>query len=235
MIEKEKDKKKAIIGFSAGTSFSKFINSSRKYIYSPYYTITYENKYKLGISAGCYISLLLSKHFSIQPEIYYNLIYHDIKYVYRDSPTHWGQYEDNYANYSLCVSSIQASLMPKFKIGNKIKLYTGIGPYLNIPIFNIIKGQIEQTGVTVTFAQGSSYPIPISTNFDKFIKNNDIKTPINTTSGLDIALGVIIPYKERNFSIEMRVYSGSNIITFLNLKHYFATLCFTYELRKKES
>jgi hypothetical protein len=160
------------------------------------------------------------KHFAFLPELNYHLSHHDIKY----SSESWAQAGARHsymkADYSLYASSLQMSLMFKIKIGKRIKPYIGCGPYLNLPIFNRIDGQIETYG----------------TNGKELLKDNEIKVDIIKTVGGFLAVGIGVPCKESNFGLEFRYYFCSHIIVeYFNAKQSFFAASFIYQLKSKKN
>jgi len=200
---------KADVGFTTGVLFSEFFQNPATEEYSNV-NMTYENKYKAGISAGCFVSLNYRKHFSVQPEIFYNWIPHDIKYQYTSAyPSQWINSNITEANYSINTSLLQFSIIPKFIFGNKVQTFFGIGPLFNVIIGNKIHGQVKESGTNTSFyfVNDSVGYVPIATPYESIKNDGNISSPLrNNAGGLFAAIGLNIPYKEARFGVEFRGY-----------------------------
>lgn len=212
----------AIVGFNAGLLFSGFNYDSQKFWGDFPYAIS-ENKYRTGFSAGLSVSFINSKHFSIQPEIFYQLIHHDVKYT--DIDEQFLYYRSVNADYSLTSSNIQLSVLFKFRTGDKVKTYIGLGPYVNFPIYNGIKGTIETKGHDT-----------IAPQFDSILTDNEIKVKIKNSFGCYLVTGLNIPYKNNNFGLEFRFYFSPGIlIEYPVTRQSFFTISLTYQFKSNKN
>lgn len=200
---------KADVGFTTGVLFSQFFQNPAPVEYSNV-NMTYENKYKAGISAGCFVNLNYSKHFSLQPEIFYNLTPHDIKFEYTSAyPNQWINTNITEANYSINTSLLQFSIMPKFIFGKKVQAFVGFGPLFNTIICNKINGQVKESGTNTGFyfVNDSVGYVPVVTPYESIKNDGNISSPLrNNAGGLFAAVGLNIPFKETTFGLEFRGY-----------------------------
>ena len=157
-----------------------------------------------------------SNHFSLQPEINYNFVKHDIVYLsWIGGPSSTGYN----ANYKVSCSSLQLSFSPKFTLGTDNKFNLLLGIYTNIPFYIEHKGQLKIQTSNYYTQSGS---ITVKTN-------NEIRHDIVGDLGVLLGIGVKLPTKRNFISIHMRVgRSLSDIMSSPNIKETVATLRLTY-------
>lgn len=236
-IDQSKKGNKAIIGFTTGPLFSALINNKSENN-SPYDFNISNKKYKLGFSAGCFISFINKKHFSLQTELMYILTCQDLNYhITYNTYNHWGNYNEDYADYTLSLSRLQFSMMPTFQIGKKYKTYMSVGPFIELThFFKKINGSLDCYGASTTFVfiNDTIGTVPVTKDFHYLLKDNDIKVDTDPQNGWFVSLGEIIPFKKNIFGVEFRFYyTSKDFIPFLRLKQNYFTFNLKYQLKTK--
>jgi len=209
-----------LIEFRAGGLFSR-LYQSKEGRPNGYATDSLENRFRPGFTAGVSVILINAKHITFQPEIAYNLVHHDIKYLEEEWAHGDFHYTHTYANYSLDASFLQFSFMVKYRFGKVVKAYIGLGGYYNVPVYNSIKGKIK---------------IDYSNKPDELLKDNQIKVKIDPSVGAFAASGINIPYKRSNFGLEFRVYYSNQIMMeYFAFKQSFFTVNLIYQWKRKKN
>lgn len=235
-VVKDTVKRKIIFGYSVGIMSSQFYvfnnnnNNSLK--------LNTGKKLYPGISAGCFISLpSTNEHFLMQPEIDYNLIDYRIRDNFNSYEDHFGGYEETVENYSLYASFIQLSFIPTIKIGKRIKACIKIGPYLSVPIGNIISGYINKYGASTTIVSDTAVPggfYVVNHYYNDTIKNSKIKVDLNPAGGLLIGIGMTFPCKGSIFGFYLKdCISPMNFGKDSNFqcKQNLVSLCLIYQMK----
>ncbi len=229
--------KKFKFGFCAGILSSQFYNYDNK---NNYYTNNVYTGKKIfpGITAGCFISFpSANKHFSMQPQIDYNFSHYRVNadYISGESPS--GSSNRTIENFSIYASSIQLSILPTIKLGNRIKTCIKVGPSFNIPIGNIVKGYIINKGtypisVSDTAVPGGYYIV--QKYYTDSTMNNKIKVDFNNTIGLLIGVGMTFPIKGNTFGFYLKDYIspfnfGNDF--YFEGKQNLVSICLTYQIK----
>ncbi|MGE0635155.1 MAG: outer membrane beta-barrel protein [Bacteroidia bacterium] len=222
-VNQEKKSDRMFLGFSAGALLSSYFQGSendRGGLGTPTnYTITYEKNPTAGFTAGCFADLYYKPRFSLRLDINYLYSRHHIKYVENIGGA---SSTSNSADYEITGSVIQFSLLPKFTLGEKKRIYILLGPYIDIRAFSTIKGKIEK----------HSYNYSTNTTTISTLTNNEIKERLNNTVGPLVGLGVNVPLKENYFCVESKLgYGFGNVITSPNMRQLFITLNIIYQLK----
>ncbi len=212
-------RQRAIIGFHGGILFSS-LDFMPNYWYS--FEMT-ENYFRPGGLAGISVSLINSKNFSIQPELSFQMIHHDLKYSNVDEEPESIEY--THADYSLTLLTLQTSVLFKVRTGKKFMTYIGIGPYASIPIYHSYDGELERAGHSSTIS-----------SYDTILYNNDIDVAFSTTIGGLIATGINVPFRNNNFGIEFRYYiSPGKLIKSPAIRQSYISLSLTYQFISKKN
>ena len=125
--------KRFSVGIRTGLNLSDFQMSpvgSGPHGYS--LTVNDENRARAGFSFGLFLDVKSNNHFSLQPEVNYIRIRHNINY----SEWRRGYPVGSITNtdYTLTGSIIQFSLLPGFSFGKNSNLKIFTGPFCRVPV-----------------------------------------------------------------------------------------------------
>jgi len=161
---------------------------------------------KPGFAFGVFYETRLISSFYLQMEVNYQWYQYRLDYVRNVKDDMNSKYD---ADYTMRSSSIFVPLLPKFRFGNKYKVYVMAGPYINVPFSPHTSGEI------VIEQEEAAGKITSSVIRDESIN----KKPEKLEYGLIGGIGVKVPLKEDDLIIEMR-YGGSlnDVVSDPNLK-----------------
>ena len=132
-------------------------------------TVNDENRVRAGFSFGLFLDVKSNNNFSLQPEVNYIWIRHNINY------SEWRRtYPDGSitnTDYTLSGSVIQFSLLPGLAFGknSNLKIYTG--PFCRVPLlvsYNGTKSREDDLQVGIGAIFGLRVDIPVKSDFLSF-------------------------------------------------------------------
>ncbi len=150
---------------------------------------------KPGFAFGVFYETRLTNSFYLQMEVNYQWYQYRLDYVMNVKDGMKSKYD---ADYTMRSSSIFIPLLPKFRFGNKYKVYVMAGPYINVPFSPHTSGKI------VIEQEEAAGKVTTSVIRDESIN----KKPEKLEYGLIGGIGVKVPLKADDLVIEMR-YDGS--------------------------
>lgn len=159
------------------------------------YDINDHPGFKPGFSFGVFYETRIVQSFYLQMEVNYQWYQYRLDYTENLKDEYNTMYD---ADYNLRSSSIFVPLLPKFRFGNKYKIYLMAGPYIIVPFSPHTSGKI------VVEKEEAAGKVTSSVISDESIG----KKPEKLEYGLIGAVGVKVPLKTDDLIIEMR-YGGS--------------------------
>lgn len=170
------------------------------------YDINYQSGIKPGFTFGVFYETRLINSFYLQIEVNYQWYQYRLDYIKDVEDELHSKYD---ADYNLRSSSIFVPLLPKFRFGNKYKVYVMAGPYINVPF------SPHNSGKILVEQEEAAGKVTSSVIMDESIN----KKPEKLEYGLIGGIGVKVPLKADDLIIEMR-YGGSlnDIVKDPNLK-----------------
>ncbi len=159
------------------------------------YDVNYHPGVKPGLTFGLFYETRLAKLFYLQMEVNYQWYQYRLDYIKNTKDEYNSVYD---ANYNLRSSSLFVPLLPKFRFGNRYKMYLMAGPYINVPLSSHILGEIviekeEAAGkVTSTVVRDESINVK----------------PEKLEYGLIGGVGFKVPLRMDDLIVELR-YGGS--------------------------
>lgn len=159
------------------------------------YDVNYHPGVKPGLTFGLFYETRLANLFYLQMEVNYQWYQYRLDYVKEVRDEYNSVYD---ADYNLRSSSLFVPLLPKFRFGNKYKMYLMAGPYINVPVSSHVSGEIviekeEAAGkVTSTVVRDESINVK----------------PEKLEYGLIGGIGFKVPLRMDDLIVELR-YGGS--------------------------
>jgi hypothetical protein len=159
------------------------------------YDVNYQSGVKPGFTFGVFYETRIINSFYLQMEVNYQWYQYRLDYIKNVQDELNSTYD---ADYTMRSSSIFVPLLPKFRFGNKYKVYIMAGPYINVPFSPHLSGEI------VVEQEAAAGKITTSVIRDESIN----KKPEKLEYGLIGGIGVKVPLKADDMIIEIR-YGGS--------------------------
>lgn len=170
------------------------------------YDVNDHSGIKPGVAFGVFYETRITSSFYIQIEVNYQWYQYRLDYTKIVKDEYHTEYD---ADYTMRSSSILVPLLPKFRFGNKYKVYVMAGPYINVPFSPHLSGEI------VIEQEEAAGKVTTSVIRDESIN----KKPEKLEYGLIGGIGIKVPLKADDLIVEMR-YGGSlnDVVSDPNLK-----------------
>jgi hypothetical protein len=190
------------VGLRSGLYLSSF-NASSSYGGPHGYSLTYtnNNQLKAGYHLGFYLDFKSKSHFSLQPEINYTRVSHNIYYS-----EWWSGYQVGrtaITDYKLTCSVLQLCLLPKLTVGDNSEVKILAGPFIRIPLAS---GD-DWSRSRQNRVQGGIGTI-LGIRFDAPVKSDFICIDIRAATDITSIMSTPIPVKETSVSLGLSYLFG---------------------------
>ena len=159
-------------------------------------TVNDENRARAGFTFGLFLDVKSNNHFSLQPELNYLWIRHNIKY------SEWRRAYPNGSitntDYTLSGSVIQLSLLPGLSFGknSNLKIYTG--PFYRVPLLVSYSGTKSreddlQGGLGAIFGLRVDFPV----------KSDFLSFELRAGTDLTNIMSTPVPVKETSVTFSL--------------------------------
>jgi len=159
------------------------------------------------------------KHFIAQFDLNYLYTYQHLKYKNSYSSKVGGSHESG--NFIFSASEANISVIPEIVFGSNIKIYVGLGAYINYLFCSAYKGQVVTS--TMKLVNDSLSPVGVSIrSFSDIYDNNeigDLSEP-DFIMGAVLNLGIEVPYNNRNVIVMTRLYQSNNNYLISDVRKY---------------